>query len=194
VLAAQDVAEFFVQLVDEECGDNMTNLKLQKLLYYAQGFYLAMRRGERLFPESLIAGKHGPVVRSVFSHYQHLDGQPIGRLSKFDADRFRPEVKEILIAVHETYGHFTATRLESMTREESPWRKTRSNCVIATGLMVSYFETLVQAGQRNQAKSGRPLWPMNSFRFQRRKELADRLGVQRQALRARARQLSIDDD
>jgi uncharacterized phage-associated protein len=194
MLSAKDVAEYFVYLVDEESGDNITNLKVQKLLYYAQGFHLAMRRGERLFSESIVAWKHGPVVIPVYSQYKGLGWQPIPQPPGFEVDRFPPEVREILDAVHETYGQFTATKLESMTHAEPPWQKTRPNSVIAPELLVKYFTTLVQAGQKNQVIDGRPIWPTNSFRFQRRKELADRLAVRRQALRARASQISILDD
>jgi hypothetical protein len=109
-------------------------------------------------------------------------------------DTRRFNLDSALDAVHETYGQFTATKLESMTHAEPPWQKTRPNSVIAPELLVKYFTTLVQAGQKNQVIDGRPIWPTNSFRFQRRKELADRLAVRRQALRARASQISILDD
>ena len=36
-LTARDVAGYFLASVDEDSGDNLSNLKLQKLLYYAQG-------------------------------------------------------------------------------------------------------------------------------------------------------------
>ncbi|CCD30236.1 Putative Phage-associated protein (fragment) [Candidatus Glomeribacter gigasporarum BEG34] len=39
-----DVANYFLTLVEEEVGDALSNLKLQKLVYYAQGFHLALRR------------------------------------------------------------------------------------------------------------------------------------------------------
>lgn len=38
---AMGVARMVVWLTDEEHGDLLTNLKLQKLLYYLQGFWLA---------------------------------------------------------------------------------------------------------------------------------------------------------
>ncbi len=39
----KDVANYFIWRAnaDEEFGENITNLKLQKLVYYAQGFHLA---------------------------------------------------------------------------------------------------------------------------------------------------------
>ena len=41
MMSALQIAKYFVSLVDEEAGDSISNLKLQKLLYYAQGGYLA---------------------------------------------------------------------------------------------------------------------------------------------------------
>ena len=41
-LSCYDVAEYFLSKTDEEAGDVISNLKLQKLVYYAQGFSLAV--------------------------------------------------------------------------------------------------------------------------------------------------------
>jgi hypothetical protein len=56
MMPAHDVAKYFVSLVDEEAGDSITNLKLQKLLYYAQGAHLALYDGP-LFPERIEAAE-----------------------------------------------------------------------------------------------------------------------------------------
>ena len=45
-------------------GELVSNLKLQKLLYYVQGFHLAVF-GEPLFEEEIEAWMYGPVVPSV---------------------------------------------------------------------------------------------------------------------------------
>lgn len=37
-----DVANYFLVLVDREVGDTITQLKLQKLIYFAQGVHLAL--------------------------------------------------------------------------------------------------------------------------------------------------------
>lgn len=63
-LTAKDVANYFLAQVDEECGDSISNLKLQKLLYYTQGFHLAMT-GKLLFDEPIVNWQHGPVVESL---------------------------------------------------------------------------------------------------------------------------------
>jgi uncharacterized phage-associated protein len=37
MLSCYDVAQYFLSKADEDAGDLMSNLKLQKLVYYAQG-------------------------------------------------------------------------------------------------------------------------------------------------------------
>ena len=49
-----DVGYYFLKNQDLEAGDLMSNMKLQKLVYYAQGFYLAIKE-KPLFPEPLVA-------------------------------------------------------------------------------------------------------------------------------------------
>ena len=64
--AAMDVARQFVRLAweDEEL-EGLTHLRLQKLLYYAQGWHLAAF-GRALFAGHIEAWKHGPVVQEVY--------------------------------------------------------------------------------------------------------------------------------
>jgi len=64
VANAEDVADYIRFIIDENLGDNLSNLKLQKLLYYCQGYFLAFN-GEPLFKEEIAAWTCGPVVPSV---------------------------------------------------------------------------------------------------------------------------------
>ncbi|MCC8461835.1 MAG: hypothetical protein LN546_01290 [Rickettsia endosymbiont of Ecitomorpha arachnoides] len=41
-LSCFDVANYFLVLVDREAGDIISQLKLQKLVYFAQGIHLAL--------------------------------------------------------------------------------------------------------------------------------------------------------
>lgn len=68
ILSAIDVAKYFLILVDREAGDTITELKLQKLMYIAQGIHLALYDSP-LFKEEIEAWQDGPVVpalRSIF--------------------------------------------------------------------------------------------------------------------------------
>jgi uncharacterized phage-associated protein len=50
MLNCDDVAKYFLAQASEDAGDLISNLKLQKLVYYAQGFHLALY-DTPLFPE-----------------------------------------------------------------------------------------------------------------------------------------------
>ena len=70
--SASDVARWFLQRnflqMETEGAEYISNLKLQKLLYYAQGVYVGIT-GIRLFEDALVAWEHGPVVIDVYHEY-----------------------------------------------------------------------------------------------------------------------------
>ena len=60
--AAMDVVRYLVELAGpNEEGEPMTHMRLQKLLYYVQGWHMAWY-GRPLFAERIEAWQHGPVV------------------------------------------------------------------------------------------------------------------------------------
>ncbi len=72
MLSCYDVAQYFLAKADEDAGDLMSNLKLQKLMYYAQGFSLALCN-KPLFPERIEAWIHGPVISALYHEYKGLE-------------------------------------------------------------------------------------------------------------------------
>ena len=64
--SAQQIADYLIAF-SHSVGDPISNLKLQKLLYYAQAWYLALHN-EPLFPESIEAWVHGPAVPPVYGN------------------------------------------------------------------------------------------------------------------------------
>ena len=78
--SAKTVAKWFLYYnqaaIDSEDADLISNLKLQKLLYYAQGCYLAIK-GKPLFFEKILAWAHGPVVNEVYQEYKHYHSNGI---------------------------------------------------------------------------------------------------------------------
>lgn len=58
------VADAFLSLAKRDAITDMTQMKLNKLMYLAQAQYLAATN-HRLFRERLEAYKHGPVVPSL---------------------------------------------------------------------------------------------------------------------------------
>ena len=70
-----DIADYFVRLANET-GDYISNLKLQKLVYYAQAWYLAIS-DEALFEEDFEAWVHGPVIPELYQEYKSFGWRPI---------------------------------------------------------------------------------------------------------------------
>lgn len=84
-MKAVDVAKYFItingQKNSDDEGNNLSKLKLQKLLYYAQGYYLALYN-EALFDEEIRAWEHGPVVKEVYDHFKNIQGNFIPTIKK----------------------------------------------------------------------------------------------------------------
>ena len=135
-LTASEVAKAFLLLSQPEIGDGITNLKLQKLLYYSQGFYLALNK-KSLFEESIVAWEHGPVVQEVYYEYKNFGSQIIDRpdektnLSENDLDFIKK--------IWNIFGQFSAWKLRDMTHQENPWNETEQSAEITHKKMTDFF-------------------------------------------------------
>jgi uncharacterized phage-associated protein len=142
-----DAAKFFLAQANEDAGDLVSNLKLQKLVYYAQGFHLAVF-GSPLFDEQIEAWTHGPVVPSVYHHYKHHGSGSIPFPTDFDAEVFSAEQIDLLNEVQQMYGQYSAWRLREMTHEEAPWKNNFKagalNLEIPKDEMQAFFKGLVK--------------------------------------------------
>lgn len=139
-----NIARYFLSLAEEEAGDDVSNLKLQKLLYYAQGFHLALF-DRPLFDNEIRAWTHGPVVVDVYHEYKGHGSAPIPR-ANCDLDALTQDEKDLLDEVYQVYGQYSAWKLRNMTHEESPWiaaYERDADTVIQHGAMRDFFATLV---------------------------------------------------
>ncbi len=119
---AMTIAKWFIAWAEAEDAD-LSNLKLQKLLYYAQGHHLG-KTSEPLFQDQIKAWSHGPVVPKVYHEFKSFGSGDI-RLpddDPFDWPDVDPETTRFLISIWNTYGEYGAWRLRSMTHQEAPWR------------------------------------------------------------------------
>jgi uncharacterized phage-associated protein len=125
VYTADNVAKYLVYLASQDLvGDNkeregITNLKLQKVLYFAQAYFLA-KLGRPLFSDNIEAWEYGPVVPSVYRKYKGNESNPI--IFKEDSSSVTTEDKEVLQKIWNTFGGFSASRLVDITHAHTPWR------------------------------------------------------------------------
>ncbi len=66
-----DIANKIIANTDIHQGETISNLKLQKMLYYMQGFFIAVF-DKKLFEEPIEAWQYGPVVRAVYFHFKEF--------------------------------------------------------------------------------------------------------------------------
>ncbi|WP_033290316.1 Panacea domain-containing protein [Amycolatopsis jejuensis] len=121
--SARTIAKWFIAWAEAEEAD-LSNLKLQKLLYYAQGHYVALHR-KPLFKEDIQAWSHGPVVPAVYHEWK---GYGSADLHLEPADPFNwadvsGEDSQFLGQVWNSYGWYAAWHLRNMTHDEPPWQK-----------------------------------------------------------------------
>jgi len=130
-ITADDVASYLI-LFSNSVGDYISNLKLQKLLYYAQAWHLAIKK-QILFDEEFQAWIHGPVIRRLYGNYKKYGCNPILVDNDTNFDKklhdyekgFGTETSEFLKDIIDEYFKFSAYELERMVHKEDPWNKAR---------------------------------------------------------------------
>jgi len=146
---ASIVARWFLNYnklkTSEEGAELISNLKLQKLLYYAQGCFLAFY-DRPLFKDEIEAWAHGPVVPSVYREFKKNGSAGISEWKTIPSQiKFSEEEEDVLEKVYDYFGQFSAWKLRNMTHEETPWQETKKNDTIAIQLIEDYFkETYVE--------------------------------------------------
>ena len=111
-----------------ESGELLTNLKLQKLVFYAQAWFLANYKAP-LFDENFQAWVHGPVLPSLYKKYKDNGYKPISSDVKMEdmAKKIPEDIFSYLKEVAEVYMRYNAYELELMTHNEAPWLDARGD-------------------------------------------------------------------
>lgn len=137
---AEQVAEWLLRYAEIVGCDDLSNLKLQKLLYYAQSAHLAEFNGEPLFTEPILAWEHGPVVASIWRKYRQYGNAPLSPNKDIDLSGVFDKVDETELAqVFELFGKYSPWSLRNMTHEEAPWKNTPINHQISMDAMREFF-------------------------------------------------------
>lgn len=135
-----DIAQYILcKAKAEDMSDDTSNLKLQKLVYYCQGFHLAIN-DTPFFKEKIIAWQHGPVVKELYQACSPYGAGLIEDIEKGAINNLSPEQRGLIDEVYEEYGQFSAWKLRNMTHKEEPWKSTMINGCISNNKMKSFFK------------------------------------------------------
>ncbi len=119
---ATDVASFLVQYYID-IKKSTTNMKLQKLLYYAWIEYYKSHDGRYLFEDKIYAWKLGPVVPQVYHEYRIYAAMPIS-IAKPRKGEIDEETAAFLQSFAEKYKDVSARDLVSRSHAPGkPWEK-----------------------------------------------------------------------
>ncbi|RYZ84309.1 MAG: DUF4065 domain-containing protein [Proteobacteria bacterium] len=126
---------------------DITQMKLHKLLFFVQGFSLALL-GRPAFSEPIVAWAHGPVVNDIYSLFRTHGKDVIPAPTEEDVPDLPTEDEElagVIDEVMDVYGQFSAWKLRDLTHAEGPWTHTAQNQEIKLEEMRQHFLTRVKA-------------------------------------------------
>lgn len=102
----------------------VSNLKLQKLLYFVQAYFLA-KYGTPCFREDIEAWDFGPVVPAVYHRYKVYGSSAILSAKRYLFDGMRELIKiddsTMIDEIIEECSKFSASQLVDITHKQSPW-------------------------------------------------------------------------
>ncbi|MTV38050.1 Panacea domain-containing protein [Duganella radicis] len=126
----KSIANYFIERA-KASGEQLNPMKLQKLVYYAAGWF-AGYTGKPLLNEAPQAWQYGPVFPSLYQAFKEFGSRPVSKkASTFDAQRFdfveasEPEdsaIRQFLDNVWNSYRRYTDIALSEMSHAAgSPW-------------------------------------------------------------------------
>lgn len=119
-----DVAKWFLHT------EPMTHKKLQKLLYFSYGIYLAQNNESEnkleksLFANNFEAWVHGPVDPTIYSLFKN-NGINLLSIESIETYDFDLDIMNALNTTMEIYGNYSADELENITHNQTPWKNAR---------------------------------------------------------------------
>jgi uncharacterized phage-associated protein len=127
----QEVCDYIITRI-EDAGKTLSVLKLQRLLYFAQGWHLAFY-GDPLFVGRFQAWAQGPINRKI---YDRFAGRPLDSLlsaadvSKgFDVTSVSQEQSNHIRSVLEVYARCQDSSFNEIISKDAPWLEARGRCL-----------------------------------------------------------------
>lgn len=127
--------------------EELTQLRLMKLLYFAQGTYLALY-DEQLFDDKAVHANNGPMFEEAHRLYdgcRAINGkinwdQAIKDFSELNS---LPKVNIVLNSVFNKYADVKTSKLVEITHQQDPWKNTKSGRELTPKALKDYFDKIV---------------------------------------------------
>lgn len=138
-LSALTVANEFIRLSNEEDFE-LNHLKLQKLLYFAQGWHLAIEK-KPLFNETIQAWKYGPVIPIIYDIFKNYGSSSIKNWRFYCSENIDDNTLNFIKNIWNLYKKFDAITLSILSHEKNgPWDKSKNHYMeISIDLIQNFF-------------------------------------------------------
>lgn len=148
---ALDVAKFIIGYSKHK-NYSISNLKLQKILYFIQSDYIA-NKSQLCFKDKIEAWDFGPVISSIYNKYKIYGSAEIPN------EEYESAIKELsdedikrISAMIDMCSKYSASKLVTITHKQEPWRnayKQYENNEITPRAIKEYYERRNQSLNRS---------------------------------------------
>lgn len=103
----------------------ITNLRLQKTLYFVQSFFL-LNKNTACFSNTMEAWNLGPVVPDAYAYYKKYKAGGLFNRPGYKNDVISASDQEYINTVVDALSKYTTYQLVDITHNQSPWLKNYS--------------------------------------------------------------------
>lgn len=118
-----DVADWFINRIDRQMGDIITTNVVQRMLYFAQAWYLA-NTGHEMFEADFEAWGTGPVIPAVYERFENINAVSLPDIE--NSRIIKGSKLEMLELIQRDYGCYLPFKLDELAKESGgPWEVAR---------------------------------------------------------------------
>ena len=140
--SAIDVAKYIIWYSKEK-GYTVSNLKLQKILYFVQAAFL-VDCDSPCFKENIEAWDFGPVVSEVYHYFKIFGSADIPKNVGINAETaIMRSDRQIINEMVDQCAEYSASALVDITHNQDPWRNAYRkgyNNIISHEAIRAYFD------------------------------------------------------
>ena len=119
----------------------ITNLRLQKILYYVQGYFFKAY-DQPAFLEEIVAWPYGPVVPEAYYNFCSFgrDDLCLYENIEYDFSSISKEEKKYINTIVDICSSISVTELVNKTHSEEPWKTTQERTIIDFEKIAGFFQ------------------------------------------------------
>lgn len=145
---ALDIAKYLICKFNNE-KNTITQLKLQKLLYFIEAYYMAYYDKNALYIEDFYAWTYGPVIKEVYDKYKIYMSEAIIEDDCGNVIVLDKETIDSINTICSTFGSHSAYDLIKITHlQGSPWFNTLKPNKISKEETKKWFNNLFLTGNQ----------------------------------------------